>query len=150
MLRLPVLLAVFAAAAPFAPTSAWAQGPGAPPLPESWSDNGRAPSRARTGRGRIYVRVLTTDRRSTLKGALVGGAITSSLAAMIVISTCGHDDGRGSSQCTGDLARGLLIAFPVGAILGAGIASADEGGSSATDSPTWAVARERYPREQKP
>jgi hypothetical protein len=61
--------------------------------------------------------------RSVWRGALIGGLVTATAAALIAGGTCGHDDGRSKSSCPGVVVRSAVIALPVGAILGAGLAS---------------------------
>lgn len=65
----------------------------------------------------------TGAHRSIWRGALIGGLVTATAAALIASGTCGHDDGRSKSSCPGVVVRSAVIALPVGAILGAGLAS---------------------------
>lgn len=61
--------------------------------------------------------------RSIWRGALIGGLVSAGAAALIASATCGDDDGRPKRTCSGVVVRSAVIALPVGAIIGAGIAS---------------------------
>lgn len=87
----------------------------------------RAPDRALPA-GRAGVAVAGADAdarrsRSIWRGVVIGGLTTAVLGALITAMTCGTDDGHPGRSCTGVIARNAVVAFPVGAIIGAGLAS---------------------------